>query len=314
MGHSRGGDAVTDFIAYNRNLPGGSRRFVLDGVLSLAPTYSTSNTVPYGTNYATLLPACDGDVSNLQGGRFFENAKHHPGNATTAKIQWYVQGTDHNVFRDVDVTLVDADGRRATTNAARWSTSLQPSIGLRHQHVVLNGIRIPLSAFAGEVDLTRIAEVELGFGARTPTGAIQLADVAFQESSPDGGQVCADATRPSSRMTRMAVSRRAVRVSGIAMDAGCPEGTGPAAGGVERTLVQISRTVKGGCRFVTAKGRLTKRRSCDEPVVMFAKGTRSWSLAIDGARLPRGVYAVRVTTYDRSGNATQLKTRRVRVG
>ncbi|MBX5441019.1 MAG: hypothetical protein IRZ32_05765 [Solirubrobacteraceae bacterium] len=601
MGHSRGGDAVTDFIAYNRNLPSGSRRFALDAVLSLAPTYYTANKVPYGTNYATLLPACDGDVSNLQGARFFENAKYHPGNATTAKIQWYVQGADHNFFntvwtdddfadtytsggrtyldpacsraatattkrlsaadqrrvgialmggflrryvgdelefdplmtgaetlpatlplstgpgvgqtvktsyvgpqasrldvlrpeptqdpptdppapadpdaltvdaqggaittsglstfevcspsgpstrgsatlptaypfcpalspvppgvsnganrsigtqytigwdgpatltaalgpddgdakdvsgfgvltlraatirwdprnpqgdghtptaatQDFDVTLVDADGRRATTSAARWTTSLQPSIGIRYQHVVLNGVRIPLSAFAADVDLTRITAVELGFGTRTPTGAIQLADVAFQERAPSGGhgaavpvqpvtgppdgppsplpgpiigapeevattaasetaapagEGCVDATRPTSRMTRMRVSRRAVRVGGIALDAGCPGASGPAAGGVARTLVQVVRAVPGGgCRYVTVTGRLTGRRSCDEPVGMYARGTRSWSLRIDGARIPPGVYAVRVVTYDRSGNATRLKTRRVRV-
>jgi hypothetical protein len=595
MGHSRGGDAVTDYIAYTRNLSSSLRnRFKLDAVLALAPTYYTANKVPYGPNYATLLPACDGDVSNLQGARFFENSKYAPGNDTSAKIQWYVQGTDHNFFntvwtdddnntsdpvcgrtspttkrltpadqrkvgvalmnsffrryvggetdfdplmtgaqtlpssvtlnsgvgaaqevktsyvgpkarrldvlrpepttdpitttpppaedpnattidaqggaitntglstfsvcdpsgpsirgsatlqtaypfcstptglpsgqsganrsigtqftvawdgpatleaalgatgeskdvssfgvldlragtirwdarnpqgdhidptsatQDFEVTLVDADGKTATTSAAQWTTSLQPSIGLVYQHVVLNGIRIPLSAFAGSVDLKRIASVKLGFGGKTPTGAIQLADIGFQENAPAGGwsagttgapvvvtptvgepdgpesvlpgpvigtpeevgtavdapstaattPACADATPPSSRLTRLSVRAKTVRISGVAVDQGCPAATGTAAGGVQRTLIQISRSAGSACQFVTVKGRLTKRSDCKQPIGIYAKGTGSWSLSIAKAKLPKGVYAVRVITYDMSGNATPLKVRRVRV-
>ena len=45
-----------------------------------------------------LLPACDGDVTTLQGANFFENAKYDAGAGGFAKIQWYVQGTNHNFF------------------------------------------------------------------------------------------------------------------------------------------------------------------------------------------------------------------------
>ena len=65
--------------------------------------------------------------------------------------------------QDFNVTLIDADGKRATTNAAKWSTALEPSIGTSYKHVVLNGIRIPLSAFTG-IDLKRLTTVEFGFG------------------------------------------------------------------------------------------------------------------------------------------------------
>ncbi len=107
MGHSRGGDAVTDFIGYTRNLRvrSGFQRISLAGVLALAPVNYTANKMPYGTNYGVLLPACDGDVSTLQGARFFENAKYptDTGQATDtfAKVQWYVQGTNHNFFNTV---------------------------------------------------------------------------------------------------------------------------------------------------------------------------------------------------------------------
>lgn len=511
MGHSRGGDAVTDFVSYNRNLSSGNR-WLLSGVLALAPTFYSNRRTPEGTNYATLLPACDGDVSNLQGARFFENAKYAPGNDKVAKIQWYVQGTNHNYFntvwtgddfstasdpacsrtadesarltpadqrgvglalmngflrryvggetafdplmtgettlpaascpvssgvdcadevvtsyvgpsagrldvlrpastddpavvgqlpgpldpnatttaatggpineaglstfqvcrppvaplrggvavpsvypvcpsaaaqpavpatpttpaipavtatanrsigtqltvdwdgpakltaglgpdgatadvsrfgvlglraavnradprnpkgddvhpsaatQDFDVTLVDADGQRATTAAARWGTALQPSIGTQYRHVVLNGLRIPLTAFAG-VDLTRIASVELGFGSRTTTGSIQLADVGFQGVAPPAGpeepeppvtpvtptvpepdgppsqqgiviaspqqqgavstpKACVDATRPRSSVAYIRVTRTRLRVAGRASDVGCRTAAG----------------------------------------------------------------------------------------
>lgn len=416
MGHSRGGDAVTDYIAYNRGLPT-SQRYPIGGVLALAPTNYTANKTPYGTNYGMLLPACDGDVSTLQGGRLFENAKYAAGGDAFAKVQFYVEGANHNFFnttwtgddysnstdlscsrqqptnnrltpadqqrvgqglmnsflrryvgnekafeplmtgevtfpasaapkesgvpvdqlvknsyigpasqrldvlrptpsvdplpdplpdvdpdaltktaqggpltatdlklfnvcrpaaangrglpsltsnyptcpadnrnratgtqftvawdkpaaltaalgpdgeaKDVskfgvldlrmsfirqdnlgpadgggnptllnplpdgftpgatkqnfDVTLIDAAGNRATTEAAKWGYATAASINTRIPHNSLNGLRIPLTAFTG-VDLTKIASVEFGFGGRTPTGAIQLADVMFQEA------------------------------------------------------------------------------------------------------------------------------------
>jgi hypothetical protein len=105
MGHSRGGDAVTDFIGYTRNLTrprSGFQRFTLDAVLALAPITSSAYKMPYGTNYGVLLPACDGDVSNLGGARFFQNSRYPTGAPDTfAKVQWYVQGTNHNFFNTV---------------------------------------------------------------------------------------------------------------------------------------------------------------------------------------------------------------------
>ena len=82
--------------------------------------------------------------------------------------------------QDFDVRLTDASGASATVRAATISAALEPAAGTTSREVVLNGIRVPLSAFAG-VDLTALKSVTLAFGGRTRTGSIQLADVAFQE-------------------------------------------------------------------------------------------------------------------------------------
>lgn len=81
--------------------------------------------------------------------------------------------------QDVDVTLVDGHGRRATVAASRFSNALVPPPGSAARSLTLNGVRIPLSAFP-KVHLDDIAGIELGFGNRTPSGSVQLAQLAFQ--------------------------------------------------------------------------------------------------------------------------------------
>ncbi|MDO8188275.1 hypothetical protein Q5424_13680 [Conexibacter sp. JD483] len=599
MGHSRGGDAVTDFIGYTRNLRvrSGFQRISLAGVLALAPVNYTANKMPYGTNYGVLLPACDGDVSTLQGARFFENAKYPTDTGQTtdtfAKVQWYVQGTNHNFYntvwtqddfgsttdpacsrgldtsarltpadqrrvgaalmnsfmrryvgnerafdpvmtgevtlqetaaplesgkglaeevktsyvaplskrfdllrpkslldpqpdpstggvptpfdatlttttasggpitpsgltafqvcnpndlayrqgptfptsyplcpegalnrskgnqfnvawdgpakltvrpgragapvdlsaygvldlrtainrndprnpagdgytpnavtQDFTVTVTDASGTSGTTNVARWSTALEPSIGRTYQHIVLNGVRIPLTAF-GRVNLTRVVAVELGFGqpgSGTPAlGSIQLADVMFQESplpaapgggavsgpqpdpvgdketvvpGPDGppstppgpivdvpvtsapttGKACVDTTKPTVKLTRVARAGTTLRLSGSATDSGCAGGKGVASGGVARTSVQLFRLAgKGKARFVTARGLLSKPLPRTTGIAIPAKGSSSWSLTVKTAKLPKGSYRLKVSTYDKTGNTRTLTVRVVTV-
>lgn len=141
MGHSRGGDAVTDFVGYTRNLRArsGFPRMNLGGVLALAPVNYSAFKMPYGVNYGMLLPACDGDVSTLQGGRFFENSKYPTDSSgqstdTFAKVQWYVQGTNHNFYNTVWVnddfgTAADPACNRATPGTARLTTRDQRRVG-----------------------------------------------------------------------------------------------------------------------------------------------------------------------------------------
>lgn len=100
MGHSRGGDAVTSFMDYNRSRPAPGRRYNITAVISLAPV-DYERRSPYGAAYLTILPACDGDVSNLQGARFYERAQRvHPGDPFP-KIQQYVLGANHGNFNTV---------------------------------------------------------------------------------------------------------------------------------------------------------------------------------------------------------------------
>jgi len=149
MGHSKGGEAVSRFLELN---VGRQPQYNIDCVVALPPSDS-GNQAPGerapGTNWAVLLPACDGDVFDVQGGNAFERAKAAPQGRRFAKFQWLVAGTNHHWFNTV------------------W---------YQEDH----DVRIPLARFPG-VDLHRLAGVELRFGVRgRPTGSIELADMALQ--------------------------------------------------------------------------------------------------------------------------------------
>ena len=557
MGHSRGGEGVTDFIRFNRLRPAG-RIYNLQAVMSLAPIDSQKQ-VPLGTNFGVLLPACDGDVSTLAGANAYERSKYATGSDAFAKVQWYVQGTDHNYYntiwtnddgasysgtgagadvacgedkpnsarlfpvdqrkvgaglmaaflrdylgmekqfeplitaasalptsmcptlrgvacpelvktsyiapaaqrqdiirpeatnpktidaaggdltatgfatfedcnedrdqitgtqikpcppnpspnstastnrsfgrqltlawdgpaslradlvggarnavrfgalslraavnygdprnpssngfnpasamQDFDVVLIDRAGHSASVRAARFGTALEPSLGSFRRHVVLNGLRIPLSEFSG-VDLTDLAAVELRFGAATPRGSIQLADVAFQEppavaeapaaaavaplpgpkrvdgiavsgvTTVPSTTVCADSAAPRSTVASLRLTGGRLLASGTASDAGCAARAGLAAraGKLGRVQVSVARSVAGRCQFLRASGKLTAATSCSAPLALIAKGAKRWSLRA-AAKLPTGTYTVRIQAIDARGNLERVKTRTLR--
>lgn len=109
MGHSRGGDGVTSFIDYNRIRTDGPR-YPLRGVISLAPV-DYERKAPYGVPYMSILPWCDGDVSNLQGARFFERSQYVDPTDPFPRIQSSQLGANHNWYN----TVWYADGQDGGT-------------------------------------------------------------------------------------------------------------------------------------------------------------------------------------------------------
>lgn len=110
--------------------------------------------------------------------------------------------------QDLSVVLEDADGNRAAVPATAWTNALLPLTPSFVRHAVLNGVRIPTSAFGG-VDLTRIRAVELRFD-RTGAGRLAVSDLAFTTEGTGGaggpttGRPSAPSTRPTCRRTEAA--------------------------------------------------------------------------------------------------------------
>ncbi|MFC0504846.1 Ig-like domain-containing protein [Micromonospora costi] len=125
MGHSRGGDAVSNFLDYNRIRTDGPR-YPIRGVISLATT-DYERRAPYGMPYMTILPMCDGDVSNLQGTRLFERSQYiNPGDPFP-RIQVEHLGGIHNWYNTVWYADGSADGQAnndaACGNSAPFATN-----------------------------------------------------------------------------------------------------------------------------------------------------------------------------------------------
>jgi dienelactone hydrolase len=125
MGHSRGGDGVADFLDWNRTRPAPGRRYTgLRGVIALAPT-DYERRAPWGVPFLSILPACDGDVSNLMGARFFERGQYVKPGDPFPRVQFTIQGTNHNWFNTVWAT--DADDSTTSDPACSTNGATNPS-------------------------------------------------------------------------------------------------------------------------------------------------------------------------------------------
>jgi hypothetical protein len=123
---------------------------------------------------------------------------------------------------------------------------------------------------------------------------------------PGGLQGCRDRTKPLTALKRPGVklSRKRVSVHGTARDRGCA--------GLRVVLVSVARPQKGGCRFLLANGRLSRKRGCSRWVELRARGTRTWKLQLR-ARLPRGAYRVRARAVDKLAHRSHVAVVRVSV-
>jgi len=113
MGHSRGGDVVTSYLDYNRTRPSPGRRYDIRGVIALAPT-DFERRAPYGSAFLNIQPLCDGDVTSQHGARMFERGQVVSPGDPFPKIQFAVNGANHNWFN----TVWRTDGDDSTSTDA----------------------------------------------------------------------------------------------------------------------------------------------------------------------------------------------------
>jgi hypothetical protein len=104
---------------------------------------------------------------------------------------------------------------------------------------------------------------------------------------------CRDLTPPRASLGVARVRNRRLIARGTARDGRCPSG-------VARVYLAVARTAgRGRCRFVTARGRLTRARRCRRPVLIEGFGREAW---LGGVKLPRrGRYRVTARAVDRVG-------------
>ncbi len=101
-GHSRGGEAVIAAYNLNKELSSPSS---IQAVLSIAPTDKQGLYIE-NVPYYSIVPACDGDVLDYRGVRFFDRALRLTEANPTPKQVAFVIGANHNYFN----TLWGRDG------------------------------------------------------------------------------------------------------------------------------------------------------------------------------------------------------------
>ena len=97
MGHSRGGEGVAANVIFNNSL---GSPYGIQAVLPLAPTNGNRfllNDVALGV----ILPYCDGDVRNLEGVHYYDDARYSSETDNTAKHTFLMMGANHNFFNTI---------------------------------------------------------------------------------------------------------------------------------------------------------------------------------------------------------------------
>ncbi|MEM9554256.1 MAG: hypothetical protein AAGC60_08350 [Acidobacteriota bacterium] len=120
MGHSRGGEGVVRHFELNRAQ---GEPYGLQAVLPFAPTdfnRTVANRVPLGV----VLPYCDGDVNDLQGVHFYDDARYNVSSDQEFKHTFLVMGANHNYFNTVWTPGLFPAGARDD-----WTSSSDPHCG-----------------------------------------------------------------------------------------------------------------------------------------------------------------------------------------
>jgi hypothetical protein len=97
MGHSRGGEGVMRHVLHNRSL---GSPYTVNAVFPLAPV-DFNRPIVNGVPFNVLLPYCDGDVSDLQGVHFYDDARYSSPGDLTPKHTVLVMGANHNFYNTV---------------------------------------------------------------------------------------------------------------------------------------------------------------------------------------------------------------------
>lgn len=132
MGHSRGGEGVVFNALYNKSL---GSPYGIKAVLTLAPV-DFKRRILNGTPLMNVAPYCDGDVYDLQGVHFYDDARYTDTADEAPKHNVVLMGANHNFFNTVwtpgsyiaggsDDWFSGTDQQCGTIYASRFDTTTQ---------------------------------------------------------------------------------------------------------------------------------------------------------------------------------------------
>jgi len=97
MGHSRGGEGVVRHYVLNNDL---GAPYGIKAVFPLAPV-DFNRFVVNNAAVNVMLPYCDGDVADLQGVHFYDDARYNTFSDNSPKHYELIMGANHNFFNTI---------------------------------------------------------------------------------------------------------------------------------------------------------------------------------------------------------------------
>jgi hypothetical protein len=97
MGHSRGGEGVMRHFLHNQSL---GSPYGIKAVFPLAPV-DFNRPVVNNVPFEVLLPYCDGDVADLQGVHYYDDARYSAAGDLAPKHYVLVMGANHNYYNTI---------------------------------------------------------------------------------------------------------------------------------------------------------------------------------------------------------------------
>ena len=185
MGHSRGGEGVVraaQMLADERIKP-----FSIAGVIPLAPV-AFARMAPPTVPTVTILPACDGDVSDLQGETYLDRGRDLYGSRGGLRSSIWVPGANHNYFNTewtpgLSVSQTGADDAAYDYEEAEGSCA--PDVRLTPEQERAVGVQVMSAAvrYAQDGDASMLPILD-GTGAQ-PSGLAGITLRAASQAGPD---------------------------------------------------------------------------------------------------------------------------------
>jgi hypothetical protein len=205
----------------------------------------------------------------------------------------FVNGASFASVSGTGVQVLSTTVRSPTSAVARLRIADGAPLGFRDLEVT-----------TGAQDAALLDGFEVTAPARPASGAASGASGGGSSTTSARPITCVDRARPTASFLQgrkgVALAHGKLVLHGRARDRGCTAAIS-VAGKVARVEVAISRKAGKRCRFVDARGRLGKARSCAKPVWLKARGTAAWSLSLK-RKLPSGTYTIQVRARDAAGN------------
>jgi ABC-2 type transport system ATP-binding protein len=237
--------------------------------------------------------------------------------APTARLRWTPASPDTQLVLKVlaqapdgTLTLLTrgvAGVRAATPGEARDVTVTANQTSA----VVPAGFRLVTWVSAGDPSFYKVYPGSAGGSLATGPDSVLTLPLrpAAEGVEAPAGRECTDRRAPTSRITGAAVRRGRLTIRGTSVDRTCARAPRQR---VARVFVSLWRAAGSRCRFVTARGRLGKPRSCGRRRWLEPDGASEWRLSVPARRLAAGRYRALATAADVRGNLERPRRRNAR--